>query len=228
MTAHSKLWHLERFRMEDALTEAQKRALESTTRLLEVPRGHPIYLPGDASDDVFLLKAGVVKISVGGPEGSNAILAFLYPGDIFGEQAILDDTPRDHVATAHEDAVLCALNRDTLRQVMQQSPALGYHVTTLMSLRLRRCRLRVEKLLYKSAPARIAHTLLDLATDYGVPDDAGVVIPLRLNQSDLGNFVGLARETVNIVLQDFRQRGLIDTDRKSIRINDPEQLRRIS
>ncbi len=228
MAAHSKLWNLERFGIEDALAESQKRALESTTRLLDVPRGHPIYLPGDASDEVFLLKAGIVKISVAGPGGHNTILAFLYPGDIFGELAILDDAPRDHVATAHEDTVLCALNRNTLLEVMQQSPALGYRITTLLSLRLRRFRVRVEKLLYKSAPARIAHTLLDLATDYGVPDDAGVVIPLRLNQSDFGNFVGLARETVNIVFQDFRRRGLVDTDRKSIRIKDPERLRRIS
>ena len=228
MAAHSKLWNLERFGIEDALAESQKRALESTTRLLDVPRGHPIYLPGDASDEVFLLKAGIVKISVAGPGGHNTILAFLYPSDIFGELAILDDAPRDHVATAHEDTVLCALNRNTLLEVMQQSPALGYRITTLLSLRLRRFRVRVEKLLYKSAPARIAHTLLDLATDYGVPDDAGVVIPLRLNQSDFGNFVGLARETVNIVFQDFRRRGLVDTDRKSIRIKDPERLRRIS
>ncbi|MGE4054354.1 MAG: Crp/Fnr family transcriptional regulator, partial [Vicinamibacterales bacterium] len=83
----------------------------------------------------------------------------------------------------------------------------------------------VEELLYKSAPARIAHTLLDLADDYGIRDSGGVLIPLRLNQGDLGNLVGLARETVTLVLHDFRQRGLIEADRQSIRIKDPAQLR---
>lgn len=75
-----------------------------------------------------------------------------------------------------------------------------------MGLRLRRFRTRVEELLYKTAPARIAHTLLDLAADYWVRDDPGVVI--RLNQADLGNLVGLARETVNIVLQGLSAAGL--------------------
>lgn len=228
MAAHSKLWYLQHFRMLDALTDQQKRDLDQMARMLEIPRGQRIYLAGDPSDQIFLLKAGVVKITTGGSAGPDTILAFLYPGDIFGELAIVDDSPRDHVTTAHEDTVLCALNRDLLLQMVQQSPALGYQITKLMGLRLRRFRTRVEELLYKTAPARIAHTLLDLATDYGVRDDAGVVIPLRLNQADLGNLVGLARETVNIVLQDFRQRGLVEMDRRRIRIKDPERLRAVT
>lgn len=225
MAVHSKLWYLQRFRMLDALTDQQKRDVDKMARMLEIPRGQRIYLAGDPSDQIFLLKAGVVKITAGGPD---TILAFLYPGDIFGELAMVDDSPRDHVATAHEDVVLCAINRDLLLQMVEQSPALGYQITKLMGFRLRRFRTRVEELLCKSAPARIAHTLLDLAADYGVRDSAGILIPLRLNQGDLGNLVGLARETVNIVLQDFRQRGLVEADRQRIRIKDPERLKAVT
>ena len=227
MAVHSKVWYLQHFHMLDALTEPQKRAIDNMTRMLEVPRGQRIYLAGDPSDQIFLLKVGVVKVSTGGADGQDTILAFLYPGDVFGELAIVDDSPRDHLTTAHEDTLLCALDRDLLLQMVQQSPTLGYQITKLMGLRLRRFRTRVEELLYKSAPARIAHTLLDLGSDYGVPDDAGILIPLRLNQGDLGNLVGLARETVNIVLQDFRHRGLVEADRRSLRIKDPDRLRRV-
>lgn len=227
MAAYSKLWYLERFRLLDALSEPQKRAVEKMARMLELPRGQRIYLPGDPSDQVFLLKAGVVRISSGRPDGPETILALLYPGDIFGELAMVDDSPRDHVATAHDDTVLCALDRTQLLEMVQQSPALGYQITKLMSLRVHRFHTRIEELLFKSAPARIAHTLLDLARDYGVRDDAGVLIPLRLNQADLGNLVGLARETVNIILQDFRHRGLVEADRHSIRIKDPDRLRSV-
>lgn len=95
-------------------------------RMLEVPRAERIYLAGDPSDEIVLLKAGVVKITTAGPGGQGVILAFLYPGDILGELAIVDDSPRDHVATVHEDAVLCALNREQLLRMVQQSPVLGY------------------------------------------------------------------------------------------------------
>ncbi len=104
---------------------------------------------------------------------------------------------------------------------------MGYQITKVMGLRLRRFRTRIEELLCKSAQARIAHTLLDLAADYGVPDNEGVLIPLRLNQADLGNLVGLAR-TVNVVLQDFKQRGLVEAGRRNIRITDPARLRGVA
>jgi CRP-like cAMP-binding protein len=225
MAAHSKLWYLEEFKLLDAMTESQKRVVEKMTRMLEIKRGHRIYIEGDPSDQIFLLKAGVVKISTIASDRQEAILAFLYPGDIFGELAMVDSSPRDHIATAHEDLVLCAMNREVLLKVAQETPALGYHITKIMGLRLRRFRTRIEELLCKSAHARIAHTLLDLAGDYGVPDDQGILIPLRLNQADLGNLVGLARETVNVVLQDFKQRGLVEAGRRNIRIIDPVRLR---
>lgn len=227
MAAHSKLWYLQHFRLLEALTDPQKQSVEKMTRMLELKRGQPIYLPGDPSDQIFLLKTGVVKITTGGGE-HETILALLYPGDIFGELAMLDDAPRDHVAEVVEDTVLCALNRDMLLQLIQQCPALGYRITKLMGLRLRRLSTRVEELLYKSAHARVAHTLLDLARDYGVRDSDGILIPIRLNQGDLGNLVGLARETVNIVLQDLRRRGLIETNRHNIRLKDPDKLRGVA
>ena len=228
MAAHSKVWYLQRFRMLEAMTPPQMQMVEKMTRMLEVKRGQRIYMEGDPSDQIFMLKVGVVRISTMLPQQQETILAFLYPGDIFGELAIVDDSPRDHVATAHEDVVLCALGRDLLLRMAQETPAIGYQITKVMGLRLRRFRTRVEELLYKSAHARIAHTLLDLAADYGIPDNQGVLIPLRLNQADLGNLVGLARETVNMVLQDFKHRGLVEAGRRNIRINDPAKLRGVA
>lgn len=228
MPAHSKVWYLQRFRLLDAMTPPQMQMIMKMTRMLEVKRGQRIYLEGDPSDQLFLLKVGVVKISTSVSDQQETILAFLYPGDIFGELAMIEDSPRDHLATAHEDVVLCALSRDLLLRMAQETPALGYQITKVMGLRLKRFRTRIEELLYKSAHARIAHTLLDLASDYGIPDNEGILVPLRLNQADLGNLVGLARETVNTVLQDFKQRGLVEAGRRNIRIIDPTRLRAVS
>jgi CRP-like cAMP-binding protein len=228
MAAYSKMWYLERFRFLDALTDAQKREVRAMARMFEVKRGQRVFATGDPSDQVFLLKAGVVRISALNSGHEERILALLYPGDIFGELAVVDEAPRGHAATAHEDILVCAFGRDVLLRVIQQAPALGYRITKLIGLRLRRFETRIQELLFKSAHARVAHALLDMADDYGIRDDAGVVIPIRLNQRDLGNLVGLARETVNVVLQDFRQRGLVDATRGSIRIADPVRLRRVS
>lgn len=214
--------------MISALSEAQRQQLEKLTRMLEVKRGTRIYLPGDPSDQIFLLKSGVIKISMTTPEKREVILAFLHPGDIFGELAVVDDAPRDHVAEAYDDCVICAMSRDTILRVIHEAPEIGFQITKLIGLRLRTFRSRIEELLCKSAPARVAHALLELAERHGVPDRDGVLISLRLSQGDLGRLVGLSRETVNAILQDWREQNLLEMDRRSVRLRDPDRLRKIS
>jgi CRP/FNR family transcriptional regulator, cyclic AMP receptor protein len=228
MAAHTKLWYFERFGLIQALNDTQRRHFAGMARMFELKRGSRIYLPGDPGDHVFLLKAGVVKIARDIPDQGEVILTFLYPGDIFGELAVVDGAPRDHMAEAHEDAIICALARDTVLQMIQGAPALGFEITRLIGRRLQRLQSRIEELLCKSAPTRVAHALLDLADSYGIKDADGVLIPLRLSQSDIGRLVGLRRETVNTILQEWRERGLVEAGRRAIRVRDIEGLRRVS
>ncbi len=212
--------------MLEAMTSEQRKQLERLTRMLEVKRGQRIYQPGDPSDHIYLLKAGVIKISTRAPNQREVILALLKPGDIFGELAIVDHAPRDHIAEAYHDCVLCEMDRDTALRLIREVPELGFEITKLIGFRLRTFRSRVEELLCKSAHARVAHALLELAASHGITDTDGVLIPLRVSQGDLGRLVGLSRETVNAILQEWREDRLVDADRRSIRVHDPERLRR--
>jgi CRP/FNR family cyclic AMP-dependent transcriptional regulator len=214
--------------MISALSPAQRSQLEKLTRMLEVKRGTRIYLPGDPSDQIFLLKSGVIKISMTTPDHRDVILALLHPGDIFGELAVVDDAPRDHVAEAYDDCVICAMSRDTVLRVIHETPEIGFQITKLIGLRLRTFRSRIEELLCKSAHARIAHALLELADRHGILDTDGVLITLRLSQGDLGRLVGLSRETVNAILQEWREQNLLEMDRRTVRLRDPDRLRQIS
>ena len=136
----------------------------------------------------------------------------------------MDEGPHDHIAEASEDAMVYAIRCEVLRPLIGESPKLATEIMKLLGARQRAYRTRVEELLYKSAHARVAHTLLDLAGQHGVQDAEGVVIPLRLSQRDIANLVGLTRETVNFILKDLRQRNLIETQGRSIRVRPPEVL----
>lgn len=227
MPAHTKLWYFERVRMISALSDAQRRHIEKLTRTLEVKRGTRIYVPGDPSDQIFLLDRGIIKISVI-PDNREVILAFLHQGDIFGELAVVDDSPRDHLAVAYDDCVICAMNRDTVLRLILETPEIGIQITKLIGLRVRTFRSRVEELLCKSAHARVAHALLELAERHGVSDADGVIVSVRLSQGDLGRLVGLSRETVNAILQEWREQHVLEMDRRSLRLRRPERLRQIA
>jgi CRP-like cAMP-binding protein len=120
------------------------------------------------------------------------------------------------------------MNRDTVMRLIRETPDVGFQITKLIGLRLRTLRSRVEELLCKSAHARVAHALLEIGSRHGVADRDGVLISLRLSQGDLGRLVGLSRETVNAILQEWREQHLVEMDRRSVRLRDPERLRQIA
>ena len=208
----------------DMLNESEQLLVKEASRLVEFRRRQRIYTPGNRADQLFIMKSGVVKLNIVNAEGRELILSFLHPGDVFGELAVVDPAPRDHIAEAYEDTQAYAIDSDVIQQLMQASPRIGYEMARLLGLRVTAYRARVEELLFRSAHARVAHTLLDLAGHHGIRDADGVVIPLRLSQRDIANLVGLTRETVNFILKDLRQRKLIENQGRSIRLRAPEML----
>jgi CRP/FNR family transcriptional regulator len=112
-------------------------------------------------------------------------------------------------------------------RLARESPEVGFRILTMMGRRVRQFRARIEQLSYKSAAARVARALIDLAEEHGVTDDRGTILAFKLSQRDLANLVGLTRETVNMMLHDFQRRGLTEADRRTIRLLDVPKLRAV-
>ena len=165
-----------------------------------------------------------MKISALPEDGHEVILALLRKGEVFGEEAVLDDAPRDHMAEAYDDALICIITRKDFLEILRTFPDLTFRVTKLIGFRLKTFRNRIESLLFKGTAARLAQTLLDLGRDHGVRDDHGVLLPLRLSQTDLANLIGVTRESVNLTLTGFRKEGLVELEGRTIRLLEPEAL----
>jgi len=224
----TKLWYLKNVNLFHGMSDDEMRLVEQRTVMREIRRKEVLYLPGDAGDRIYLLKRGVVKISTLTDDGKEIILALMRPGEVFGEEAVLEDAPRDHMAEAYEDALICVITRQDFMGILRAHPEMAFKVTKLVGFRLKTLRSRVEGLLFKGAPARLAQTLLDLARDHGVKDAEGVLLPLRLSQQDLANLIGVTRESVNLALADFRSRGLIETEGRALRLLRPDELRALA
>ena len=82
-----RVWYIKECQLFSRLTDEQLARLERRGRMRAFPRNSTIYMPSDGSDGVFLLAEGRVRISSITPDGKQAILAFIEPGEIFGELA---------------------------------------------------------------------------------------------------------------------------------------------
>ena len=92
--APNKLWYLKHIRLFDGISPSEMQEMEKITRMEEVKKRQPLYLPGDPSRNVYLLKQGRVKIANTAPSGKEITFEILEPGEIFGELDVLEDAPR--------------------------------------------------------------------------------------------------------------------------------------
>ena len=76
-----------------------------------------------------------------------------------------------------------------------------------------------------SARAKLAQFLVRNAGPYGQSGPAGLRVLLNMTEEEVGETIGLTRETVCRLLADFRRRQLIRTKGRGITLLKPDQLR---
>ncbi|HMI93294.1 MAG TPA: cyclic nucleotide-binding domain-containing protein [Polyangiales bacterium] len=93
--------------------------------LLEQPTGAAIIKQGEPGRDAFVVVRGVVDVERHDDNGEHTRLASLGPGALFGEMALVSDTPRAASALAAEPVQLLCVARADLELLAQSDPALG-------------------------------------------------------------------------------------------------------
>lgn len=215
-TAPNKLWFLKHIRLFDGVSPSEMQEMERITRMEEVKKRQPLYLPGDPSSNVYLLKKGRVKIANTAPNGKEVTFDILEPGEVFGELDVLEDAPRSTSAETLDDAVICVIPRKDFDQYLAMHPTVMFKLTKLIGLRLKKIQSRVEDLVFRDVPARLAHLLLELSKSDGVAENQGIRLKVKLTHQEMANLIGCSRETVSATMGQFRDDGLIQIDGRTI------------
>ena len=198
--------------------------LESRCRARSFERKSPIYLPAEQADGVLLLAKGRVKICNLTNDGKQAILAFIEPGELFGELALFDDGRREEYAEAIEPSSVILIPGDEMNRLMQSHADVSLGVTKLIGLRRRRIERRLKSLLYRSNRQRLVHLLLELADQYGHQSAEGILLSIKLSHQDLASIIGSTRETVTVILGQLQAEGLLKIGRRRIVLAEPKRL----
>jgi CRP/FNR family cyclic AMP-dependent transcriptional regulator len=182
----------------------QRRKFSSGTNIITVAQ------PGEV---VFVLLGGSVKIYVDQIDGSEVILAFLGPGDTFGEMGMIGSSGRSASVLTLEECTCLSMDRTSFLGCLKSMSQLSFNLVQLLSRRLRLANEQIQALSTLDVRGRVARQLLAFAQRYGEAEsNAEVSIPLRLTQTDLASLVGASRERVNQVIVDFKDRSFISVD----------------
>jgi len=188
-------------------------------------RGEVIFHIGDPGDALFVMVDGEVKISLPSETGEEAILATLQKGDVFGELALLDGAPRSATATAISATETVVLPRDRFRELIATEAGVRDALLSSIAGELRRLTTHVEELHFLDITGRLAARLVRLAQEGGTRlPDGGIRLRTNLTQGDLAAMVGCTRQSVNKLLGQFTDDGLIRLEREGIVVADVEGL----
>lgn len=180
------------------------------------PARTSIIRAGDRPDVLYYLVKGSVTVLIEDSSGHEIVLAYLNPGDFFGEMGLFDEQAgRSAWVRARGECELAEIGYARFRQVAQSDPDILFALASQMATRLRTTSRKVSDLAFVDVTGRIARTLLDLAKQ---PDamthPQGMQI--RITRQELGRIVGCSREMAGRVLKSLEEQGLLTARGKTI------------
>jgi CRP-like cAMP-binding protein len=196
-------------------------------RVETYPAGQEIYAKGSPGQSMFAVLRGSAKMSSVSSEGKEIVLNIIYPGEIFGEIALLDGKERSADAVAMTDCQVLVFHRRDVLPVLERHADICLMLIRILCERLRRTSAQVEDVLFRHLEARIAKALLQLAEHAAGPGGRGTPLDLHLSQRDLGNIVGSTRESVNKQLQIWQRAGLVDVAKGMILIRNAAAIQQL-
>jgi CRP-like cAMP-binding protein len=169
-----------------------------------------LFVAGDPGDSCYRVDAGLLKVSVVSPAGSERILAIMGPGAVIGELSMIDGRPRSASVTAIRDSELSSISRAAFDAYACAHPEVYWHVMRVLARRLRETNSTVAASTFLSLKGRVARALLSLAEAFGHDVGAGrIVIRQKVNQADIAAMAGIARENVSRILNEWKRDGIV-------------------
>jgi len=191
-----------------------KRALE---------RGSTLYRDGDAFKALYVVRSGSLKTYVQNEAGDLQILAFHLPGEILGFDALASN---QHVSQAEalEHSSICELPYARLMQVSSDVPALHRQLMRVISREMVAEHRHLVMMGRQPAQERLAIFLQNLVDRYTHLSRDDISLTLSMSRYDIANYLGLVVETVSRLFTRMQETGVLEVNRKSVRILRPDLL----
>jgi CRP/FNR family transcriptional regulator len=202
------------------LSEREQREIGQITTERQFQKGQLIFTPGDENHNLYVIHKGKVKLSRLSESGKEQILRIAGPGDFFGELALFSRLPASTQAQAMDDLVMCVIDGERLKGLLEKYPHIALKVMEELSARLETAENMIESLALHSVDQRIAQALLQYGADQ---------FELPISKGDLAASLGMTQETLSRKLSAWQVQGLIrQTGQRGIEILDRESLKELA
>ncbi len=186
-------------------------------------RGGLLYRDGDPFEALYVVRSGSLKTFVLDDAGDVQILGFHLPGEIVGFDALASNR---HVSQAEalERSSICELPYARLQQVTSEVPALHRQLMRVISREVVEEHRHLVMMGRQQAQEQLAIFLKSLADRYQRLQRDGTTLMLSMSRYDIANYLGLVVETVSRLFSRMEEMGVLEVNRKTVRILRPDLL----
>jgi CRP/FNR family transcriptional regulator, cyclic AMP receptor protein len=200
------------------------KALDSIKFASGYPKGAVLFGEQEAPRGIFILCKGRVKISMTSSEGKIVILRIAQPGEVMGLHAVVSGQPYQAGAETLEPCEVNFVRRDDFLRFLREQPEASLRASQQLSQSYQIACEQVRSLgLAQSATGKLAGFLLAWATK-GQPAKQGTRVLLTLTHEEIGQMIGLSRETVTRTMGDFKRLQWVDTKGATLVIQNKNAL----
>lgn len=182
-------------------------------------RGDQLFEMGDRFRSLFVVKSGAVKTYYPSDEDGEQVLGFHLAGEIIGLDAIELET---HTCSAIvlETSAICEIPFSRLEELSALIPSLQHQLYRLLSKEIQQDTEMLRLLGKKSAEERLATFLFNLSQRLKKRGLSATEFHLSMSRHEIGNYLGLAVETISRLFTRFQEDGILDVRRKYVRLTD--------
>lgn len=199
----------------DATGQAQ---LMQRVEVLQASKGQTVLGAGEPVQGWYAVLSGLVKLQTEAADGRRSAFIGVPDGEWFGEGSVLKSELRRYAVVALRDSWLMCLPRDVFTELQQGNLRFNQYLVQHFNMRLGQAMTLIEASRIRAPEHRVALYLSRLFWRS--------TRRLYLTQEELGTLVGLSRQTVNRVLRQLAERGIVSSDLGRVAILDDAALGR--
>lgn len=204
-----------------------EQVLEQATPISVGADGY-IFHQGARARRIYILLEGQIKVIQLTPEGQQVVMRMVNPIELFGCIAALSGGEYPASAQATKDCLALSLHQDDIHRLMSVHPRMAMNAFQIMVKRTHELQDRYRELATETVERRLAHTLLRLMEQSGVPQGGLILLDMPLSRQDLAEMIGSTLYTVSRILSGWEGRGLVAAGREKISLVQPDALRLIA
>ncbi|MDH4234103.1 MAG: fumarate/nitrate reduction transcriptional regulator Fnr [Gallionella sp.] len=190
-------------------------------------RGDLLYRAGEPKRAIYAIRCGSVKTYILTNDGRMQITGFHISGELLGLENIASIYSASEVKVL-ETTMVCEVPIDVLEMYCEEEPSVRQQMIKIMSHEILDNQEMMLLLGKKNADERLATFLLSFSQRLQKRNYSPSMFNLSMSRSDIGNYLGMAEETVCRVFTRFQEDGLLTTERRQVQIHDLARLKAIA